>query len=204
MCACAGSLTNRLVILSLVFARNGLARKRPVFQVFRRPVQMDHAPGRIGFMSTQRRENRGRRISCTECARALREFISGFIARYGGADANGGTAPPGMIPAWLATNSPHLGYRIIPFVRQKFRHGSPPFRAGLGVAVGVSAIYGSYLLHIPSPSDHAYLYPTWPQDPAGRRRRAERYDGKRNLHFQYAARDATGYFGRRSTRGNLL
>jgi hypothetical protein len=105
-------------------------------------VRMDHAPGRIGFMSTQRRENRWQRTSCTECGFLDWRFVPdgeqragphgesspGPFARQDGAIANGGTAPPGYhppidmnlslgIPAWLATNSLHLDCRIVELVR---------------------------------------------------------------------------------------
>ena len=176
-------------------------------------------PAGQGFMSTRRRENRWRRTSCTGRARASGEAIPSPIARRGGADAIGGTAPPGIPvyspsgkslspgtpansldgknlsfrpPAWLATNSPQSGYRIVQFVRQELRHGSPPFGAGPGAATGTAATHGSDLPHIPSPSGHARLHLTSPRDLAGRRRQAERYDGKRNLYFQHAARDAAG------------
>jgi hypothetical protein len=176
-------------------------------------------PAGQGFMSTRRRENRWRRKSCTGRARASGEAIPSPIARRGSADASGGTAPPGIPvyypsdrnlsmrapayrpsgnnlsprpPAWLATNSPQSGYRIVQFVRQELRHGSPPFGAGPGTATGTPATHGSDLPHIPSPSGHARLHLTSPRDLAGRRRQAERYDGKRNLYFQHAARDAAG------------
>jgi hypothetical protein len=161
---------------------------------------MDLVPGRIGFMSTQRRESRWQRTSCTERAGPLGKAIPGPIARNGRARASGGTAPPGIsafhpsdeslssgFPAWLATNSLQSGYRIVQLVRQDLRLGSPPFGAGRGAETGTSATHGSSLPHIPSPSGFERLHPTWPQVPAGRRRRAERYDGKRDLHLQHAA-----------------
>ena len=106
--------------------------------------------------------------------------------------ASGGTAPPGF-PAWLATKSLQSGYRIVQLVRfvqmvgQYLRRGSPPFRAGRGAETGTPAIHGSSLPHIPSPSGLARLHPTLPRVPAGRRRWAERYDGKGNLYLQHAA-----------------
>jgi hypothetical protein len=72
---------------------------------------MDRAPGRIGFMSTQRRENRSipatkncrrglryrwRHLICTERAAPSRDCILGTIARQDCADDNGGTAPSGF------------------------------------------------------------------------------------------------------------
>ena len=105
-------------------------------------VRMDHAPGRIGFMSTQRRENRWQRTSCTECGSPAWHMVPdgvqragpngksfpGPFARQHRAIANGGTAPPGYyppndwnlsmgIPAWLATNSLQLDCRIVELVR---------------------------------------------------------------------------------------
>jgi hypothetical protein len=105
-------------------------------------VRMDHAPGRIGFMSTQRRENRWQRTSCTESGSLAWHMLPdgvqragpngksfpGSFARQDCAIANGGTAPPGIyplndrnlsmgVPAWLATNSLHLDCRIVELVR---------------------------------------------------------------------------------------
>jgi hypothetical protein len=171
---------------------------------------MDLAPGRIGFMSTQRRGNRWQRRSCTECSAPGRRFlpsgvqragppgeeISGLIARRDRADASGGTAPPSHpgdkylspgFSAWLATNSLQSGYRIVQLVRQDLRLGSPPFGAGRGLETGTPATHGSSLPHIPSPSGFEQLHPTLPRVLAGRRRWAERYDGKRDLHLQHAA-----------------
>ena len=141
-------------------------------------------------MSTQRRENRWQRISCTESAGASGLASRAPITRHR-ARASGGTAPPAT-SAWLATNSLQSGYRIVQLVLQDLRHGSPPSGAVPGAATGTAATHGSDLPHIPSPSGHARLHLTSPRDLAGRRRQAERYDGKRNLYFQHAARDAAG------------
>jgi hypothetical protein len=139
-------------------------------------------PGRIGFMSTQRRENRWRRTSCFAGAEVSE--ISG--ARRDSTVASGGTAPP-EFPAWLATNSLQSGYRIVQLVLQDLRHGSPPSGAVPGAATGTPATHGTPRPHIPSPSGLAPFHPTLPWGPAGIRRWAERYDGKRNLHLQHAA-----------------
>ncbi len=92
---------------------------------------MDLAPGRKGFMSTQRRENRWQRISCTHGAGVSRVpgdrsssrgwRVSGHadtapVAQHGGAQARVGTAPPAAT-AWLATNSLQSGYRTIQLVQ---------------------------------------------------------------------------------------
>jgi hypothetical protein len=164
---------------------------------------MDRAPGRIGFMSTQRREIRWRRIRCA--GRWGQTFLSP-VAQRASAIASGGTAPPDF-PAWFATNSLQSGFRIVQLdrlvqllfvqlvqlvqlvllVRLVLRHGSPPFWAGPGTTAGRLANHGFSLPHIPSPSGLARFHPTLPWVPAGRRRWAERYDGKGNLYLQYAA-----------------
>jgi hypothetical protein len=104
------------------------------------------APGRIGFMSTQRRESRStpatktsrwgpryrwRRTSCTSRAGVSGEVFPASIARIGCADASDGTAPPVFLanfhpsdvdlspgtPVRLATNSLQSGYRIVQLVQ---------------------------------------------------------------------------------------
>jgi hypothetical protein len=164
---------------------------------------MDRAPGRIGFMSTQRREIRWRNRSCMGYAGLSGIAFPGPIARYNRAYASGGTAPPDL-PARFATNSLQSGFRIVQLdrlvqllfvqfvqlvllLRFVFRHGSPPLGASHGEAAGRPANHGFSLPHIPSPSGLARLHPTLPRVPAGRRRWAERYDGKGNLYLQYAA-----------------
>lgn len=149
-------------------------------------VPMDRAPGRIGFMSTQRRENRWQRTSCTESAAALGQTIPALPARHCCADANGGTAPP-VSPAWLATNSLQSDHRIVRLIRQDTHCGSPPSRAGNRTASATPTSPGSSLPRIPFPSGFVRLHLTLPQAPAGLCRWTERYDGKRNLHFQHAA-----------------
>jgi hypothetical protein len=178
---------------------------------------MDRKPGRIGYMSTQRREIRSTPATKTSrqgprnrwrhsiCGGLSGETISGSNAGLGCAIASGGTAPPGL-SAWLATISLLSGYRnvqlvllfqlvrlvelvqFVQFVRlQDLRLGSPPFGAGLGAVIGTRANHGSSLPHIPSPSGLARFHFTLPRVPAGKRRWAERYDGKGNMHLQYAA-----------------
>jgi len=108
------------------------------------------------------------------------------IARHHCANASGGTAPPGF-SARTATNSLQLGYRIVQLVLQELRHGTPPVWARSGGETGTLANHGSSLPHDPNPSGLALLHRTSPQFPAGRRRRAERYDGKGNMYLQHAA-----------------
>ena len=192
MSACAGSSTERTPDqmartrtrrFTSCVPRNSPVLKRLSFKHFAGQVRMDRRPGRIGFMSTQRRENRWRRTSCTE---GVEKAFPGSIARRGCTDVSGGTAPPGF-SEWLATNSLQLGFRIVQLVLQDLRHGSPPFGAGSGAATGTPATHGIPLPHITFPSGSAPLHPTLPRVPAGRRRWAERYDGKRNLYLQHAA-----------------
>jgi hypothetical protein len=150
-------------------------------------VQMDLERGRIGFMSTQRRENRWQRTSCTESAEQSGHTSPGLSALFHCADATVGTAPPGSsagfhpsdkslsqgAPEWLATNSLQSDHRTIQlvrpvrFVNQTSRRGSPPFRAGRRVATGTPANHASSLPRIPTPSGSDCLHPTLPQAPAG-------------------------------------
>src|ERR1035437_6480371 len=80
---------------------------------------MDLELGRIGFMSTQRREirstpatnasrrgprDRWQHMSCTESALSAGHSSLGQTAPHYRASASGGTAPP-EVPARLATNS---------------------------------------------------------------------------------------------------
>jgi hypothetical protein len=150
-------------------------------------VPMDRAPGRIGFMSTQRRENRWRHIGCSVCAEVLGFAIPDPKAGRVRANANGGTAPPDT-SARLATISLQLGFRFlqlvqfvrlvclvqivqfvefVQFVRTGLRLTSPPFGAGVGAASGRPANHGSSLPHIPSPPGLSRLPLTLPWVPAG-------------------------------------
>lgn len=148
-------------------------------------------------MSTQRREIRWQRTSCTVCAEISggpgdRSWSQGWKAsghaspspdaRPGRADASGGTAP-----AWLATNSLQSDYFIEQLVRQDIRRGLPPPGARSRAATGVPATRRSSLLPISIPPGFASFHPTSPQAPAGNRHWAERYDGQRDLYFQHAA-----------------
>jgi hypothetical protein len=164
-------------------------------------VCMDLEPGRIGFMSTQRRENRWQRISCTQRGSASgvpgdRSSSQGWkvsghanpapIAQHGRAYAKVGTAPPG-VPVWLATNSLQSDHRTIKFAEQNIRRSSPPTGAGCRAASATLATHRSSLPRIASPSVFVCLRSTLPQFPAGKRRWTERYDGKGNLHLLNAA-----------------
>ena len=168
-------------------------------------------------MSTQRRENRWQRSSCTDVAmktsRLWLHFIAllaraintlppqrhGYVARGPGTV---GTAPRTAVfsqSSWLATNSlqsDHLFAHFFRPVEQHIRSGSPP----LGDAARSAGARSSLPL-TPTPSVLGSLHPSLPfrgsidsvlsrrtaHTPAGQCRWTERYDGKRNLYLQHAA-----------------
>ncbi len=137
-------------------------------------------------MSSQRRETRWQRTSCTERAEAWSGSLRVTGARQGGAIANGTTAPPEPPASWV-TDSLHKDRPIEQLVGQDDRCGTPPSRAGSRAAVGTPANRRSSLPHIPIPPGLASFHPASPQAPAAYSRRAERYDGKGNLYLLYAA-----------------
>jgi hypothetical protein len=203
----------------------GFVRPQEIFQSDRRPGSSWNPQARqVGFMSTQKRENRWQRMSCVERAgafgnpgdrlsllgRQARVFPSlAHIARYVCAIASGETAPLLSIlwSAWawfhasdkdLSPEAPEqlatkflqsdcpIGQLVQPVIKVN-RRGSPPSGAGRRGALGMPASPRSSLPHIPCPSGFARFHHTLPQAPAGIHRRAERYDGKRDMYFQHAA-----------------
>lgn len=147
-------------------------------------------PARQGFMSAQRRENRSQLTNRTAGAGASAPF-----AQTGRVDGSGGgrTAPPGnwarfqpsdkdpSLGSLVATKSLQSDHRF----RRLPRIVRLDFRCGLGRASTrppESFRSSPPPILLPSPS-----HPALPQIPAGRRRRAERYDGKRDLYFLDAA-----------------
>jgi len=165
-------------------------------------------------MSTQKREYRSspvtetchrllrfrrQRTSSTERAKRRGRFISTLFARYGCAGAGGGTAPLLLtfwsLGVWLATKFLQvglpIGQRVRPVFSAERTDSPPPFgacrpRIWLG-AFGASVSPRSSLPPIPFPSGTTRLHLTLPQAPAAYQRRAERYDGKRDLYFLHAA-----------------
>jgi hypothetical protein len=157
-------------------------------------------------MSTQKRVNRSQQTRCTDRMGAGCIPLPGPIARYVCAAAKGRTAPMMSILwsalVWVATKFLHSDYHIRqlgqPLLKAD-RRGSPPprvaCRAPLGrqTALGKQASPRSSIPHISYPSGSERLHrilphgPIGPQAPAGSNRRAERYDGKRDLYFQHAA-----------------
>jgi hypothetical protein len=172
-----------------------------------RPGPMDRAPGRIGFMSTQRRANRLGRINRTEREKMMERTSSAFGTRFRRATANGVTAPL-MSIIWLAwasllqsgaeasrgaldgvaTNSLLSDHRFRTLARLDCLCGSPPLNAaGHSGNSATPANHWSSKLHIPRLSFRARLHQSLPHAPAGTVRWAERYDGKGNLHIQHTA-----------------
>jgi len=110
-------------------------------------------------------------------------------------------------PEYLATNSLHTNSwqsdcRLVQFVHfalfvqlvqlvqvvgQDIRIGSPPPRVERRTKTRAQATHRASLPRIPFPSGFSRHHPTLPRVPASASRRAERYDGKRDLHLLYAA-----------------
>jgi hypothetical protein len=120
-------------------------------------VRMDLEPGRIGFMNTQRRENRWQRSGCTESAIASGPGFPTPIVLHRRALATVGTAPPNIL-ARLATNSLQSDQSYLNlvksawFVPQDIRRSLLPPEAGTRAATGKITTHRSFLPFIPSPS----------------------------------------------------
>jgi len=154
--------------------------------------------------------NRWRRFICTEWTGASRLEGLAPVALQVRASASDRTATP-RIAEGLATKSLQSGYRIVQLVQlvqfvlrcllvqlvqlvqfvqfvsqQDDRYGSPPAGAERRTISERPANHGSSPRHIPLLSGLVRLHSTLPRVPAGRRRWAERYDGKGNMHLQHA------------------
>jgi hypothetical protein len=141
---------------------------------------MDRAPGRIGFMSTQRLA--GRQPVAQVEAEVLEQTDSvqtGSVQTGSARAAQLETAPP-LNAALRATSSLQSDYRISPL---EYCSGSPP---GEG-ASAATAILRSSFPPIPSPPVCARFHLALPLIPAALSSRTERYDGKGNLYIQHAA-----------------
>ena len=127
-------------------------------------------------MSAQRRENRRERIAGAG--------VESPPAQQGNAAFGGQTAPPGE-RARLATNSLQVGRR---FERPE-RNAIPDDSRGAPrrASSRISHSSRSSPSHIVSSSSVSLFHFARPQIPAAMSRRAERYDGKRDLHFLNAA-----------------
>ncbi len=153
-----------------------------LIQVFT-PARPDgiRGPAGLGLMSTQRREPRWQ-CNGDESRQELREPSgSAPDMRLSRAAANGQTARP-EIPATLATNSLQKDHPLVRHALRGGHRGSPPLWTGRNESAHRSSLS---LLSVLSGS--ACLHLTLPQAPAGLSRWAERYDGKRDLHFIHAA-----------------
>lgn len=158
--------------------------------------------GRIGFMSTQRREDRSlpttqtgsrrcgirwQRTHCMRLATVVTDFNPGRTARDGRAMGCAETAPP--IPLAASATSPlQMDHPHTKFVWpvEADRWASPESSGTAAVSIR-QATRRTLLPLIPILSDSALSYQALPQDPAADSRRAERYDGKGNLYFKHAA-----------------
>jgi hypothetical protein len=133
-------------------------------------------PGRIELMSAQRRENRRKRITGAG--------VESPPAPQGNAAFGGRTAPPGKW-ARLATNSLQVDRR---FKRPERNADTDDSRGAPRCASSrISQFSRSSPSHISSSSAVSPFHSDRPQIPAGVGRRAERYDGKRDLYFLNAA-----------------
>jgi len=120
-------------------------------------------------------------------------IVSPGTKRFHPSDADLSPGTPRLATKFL--QSDHLIRPLVRPVLKADRRGSPPLGAGRPQASPRSSL----LPHIPFPSGLARLHRTLPQDPvgpqgpigpqapAGYHRRAERYDGKRDMYFQHAA-----------------
>ena len=164
MCACAGSSTDRTTSLSpalpgtVRIAREVFSSTSPA-----RSGWISSSAGQ-GFMSTQRRENRWQRLTCTERRDAPEPSSSGPFALNARVRAMVGTAPP-QHAARLATNSLQADYRSVRLIPQDFRHSSrsaPPSPAAARAASAGPAAHALSLRRIPHPPALALLHPSLP------------------------------------------
>ena len=178
------------------------AQVSSIYRVFPTGNTRDSRPGPDGsrarqdkgFMSTQRREDPRHDRNCTEFAKGMGRIWLVFIAWFVRAIARVGTAPPQTVhrpsATWLATNSLQLGHLNRQLVREDLRrrpHSPPPTRAARNAKTGMPATRRSSHPLTPSlPYSKVSIRPCR-INPAGKCRWTERYDGKRDLHFQYAA-----------------
>jgi hypothetical protein len=180
--------------------RNRSGRQGRFSTTFRRPkVQMGHPARQVGFMSTQKREDHS-----TPSTKIYRREIwsrqhtdstkRASVARHACAAAKGRTASLLSILwsalAWLATKLLQTERPIRQLVQPSLsaeRRGSPPPLVGSRASLSRQASPRSSIPRIPEPSGLARFRRSLPQFPADNYRRAERYDGKRDMYFQHAA-----------------
>ena len=134
-------------------------------------------PGRIGFMSTRRREQiRRRRARCMESVALPARFRPGGLnGQPGEPDRRSKTSLPADHRIQVRVHS----------ATQDTRRALPPPGAGPHAADCRSSHPG-----LPTPARTLRFYPPLPPILAWLACLAERYDGKRDLYIQHAARNA--------------
>lgn len=162
------------------------SRRRKIFKLYAGQVESDRRPGRIGFMSRQRRDTRRQLAGST-----YREGVRGLLCpvpltQVPRAASGGPTARP-RCSVQLATDSLHKHHRFVPLVRQDIRRGRPPLWTSHRGNSGTPAPHRCSPSLLSVLSGSARLHSSLPQAPAGLSRWAERHDGKGNLHFKHAA-----------------
>jgi hypothetical protein len=157
------------------------------------------APGRIGIMSTQRRDSRW--APTTEIGR--RSLRYGSRLAQGKDLANRSKQANAVLPTWSfpapnasdrmvcpATHLPAMAARN-PLQQdtrnQQHVRSLCPGSPSLGRTARSSPLRLIGYPPIPSPAIFARLHRTPPDVPAASRSRTERYDGKGNLYFKHAA-----------------
>ena len=137
-------------------------------------------------MSTQRWQAHRQRTASESRAEAPEHSGSAPVSRFGFAAALGQTARPES-PATVATISLLKDHPLVQRVRQDVRSGSPPLWTVRHDIAALSVGRRSSRSLLSVLSGFARLHRPLPQAPAALSRRAERYDGKRDLHFLHAA-----------------
>lgn len=140
-------------------------------------------------MSSQRRESRWQRKDCMAREGADGQVSPAPIARHSQAGAGSETARP-KNSASLVTNPLQKDLRKARLVSKdvgRSWRGFGTFGASLCKLAGPIGSARSSLSPISLLSGSAPPHLTLPQAPAAKCRRAERYDGKGNLHFKHAA-----------------
>ena len=145
-------------------------------------------------MSTQKREIRCTGTRGTDRARVWGQIGLPQVARQVSAGAGNETArlvlTLWVALAWMATKFLLADQQLRLSVQLLFkagRRGSPPCPAPPGKDSGWPVSPQSALPHIPFPPGIAPHPLTLPYAPAADQRRAERQDGKRDMHFLHAA-----------------
>jgi hypothetical protein len=146
------------------------------------------APGRIGFMSTERRD--GRSAPTTAAGRRSQRHGSRLAYRKDRANRSGQSDANWIFPAFASArtamavrNTLRRDHRNQQHVRS-YCTGSPPLRPATAQGPYFERINGYPPL---SSAGFAPLHRTLPHVPAAFCCRTERYDGKGNLYLQHAA-----------------